>query len=288
MSDETAQRRPDQLTHQVACHILACEFDIRTNSKEVFDSFRYIVQESEQDFSVSQCYLYTLTHDEGRYLLAEDGHRLDQELSRSISLESLSRRMHQRAFEALPKHSRIHAASGFAGERFFVICGEKYAGKSTLALRLLYEGFDVVGDELVLLRKSEAVTFPRKMYIRQDCLELVPALQPIVNGLPFVYNERDDKIFAFDPLIINRPWRIRPSPLAAIIYIEPNHGGRSRLHPCGKLEMAQRVLAQSNAPISSSPNWVGEITTAINRADTYVLELGDLDSAVVDLREQLL
>jgi hypothetical protein len=288
LSDQTAQRRPDHLTHQVTCHILACNFDLRTNSEEVFESFRYIVQRSEQDFPVSRHHHYSVTHDERGYLLVEDGTVLTQELARFIILENLSKRMHQHAFEALPAYSRIHAASGFAGDRFFIVCGEKYAGKSTLSLRLLYEGFQMVGDELVMLHKTKAVTFPRKMYIRHDCVDLVPAFQSLADSLPFVSNAHDDKIFAFDPLLISRPWRIRPAPIATFIYIEPNHGGRSRLRSCGKLEMVQRILMQANAPITPSPNWIGEITSAIDMADTYILELGDLESAVLDLKRRLL
>lgn len=195
--------------------------------------------------------------------------------------------MHQHAFEALPEHSRIHAASGFAGDRFFIICGDKYAGKSTLALKLLYEGLHIVGDELVLLRGSEAVTFPRKMYMRSDCRDLIPSFKRVAEDLPFVSNETDYRIFAFDPLIIDRPWRIRPAKLGAVFYIEPNHGGRSRLRACGKLEMVQRILTQASGPISSSWNWIGDITAAVDQADSFIVDLGDLDSAAIDLKNCL-
>ena len=288
MSDQAPQRRPDQLTHQITCQILACEFDLRTNSEEVFESFSYIVQQSDQEFPVSRRYRFSVSHDGGSYVLTEDDVPLTHEFSHSVILATLSKCMHQHAFEALPLHCRIHAASGFAGERFFIVCGEKYAGKSTLSLKLLYEGFDIVGDELVMLHDSKAVTFPRKMYLRHDSLNLIPAFQSIAKDLPFVYNESDAKMFAFDPLIIGRRWRIRPSPVAAIVYIEPNHGGRSRLRTSGKLEMAQNILMQSNAPLSPSVNWIGAITSAIDQAETYILELGDLDSAVIDLKKRLL
>lgn len=287
MSEQAPRRRPDQLTHQITCQILACEFDLQTNSKEVFESFGYIVQQSDQEFPVSRRYRYSVSHDEGRYLLAEGDVHLNHEISRSRILETLSTRMHRHAFEALPLHCRIHAASGFAGERFFILCGEKYSGKSTLSLKLLYEGFCMVGDELVMLHDSKAVTFPRKMYLRHDSLDLVPEFQPIAEDLPFVFNERNAKMFAFDPLIIGRPWLIRPSPLAAIVYIEPDHGGRSRVRTSGKLEMTQHILTQSNAPLSPAVNWIGEITSAINQAETYILEFGDLDSAVAGLRKSL-
>ena len=287
MSEQVSQRRPDQLTHRTTCQILACEFELQTDCEEVFRSFNYIVQRADQDYPVTKRYRYSISRDEGDYLLTEDDSPLDRELSRSVILESLSRRLHQRAFEALPLHSRIHAASGFAGERYFILCGEKFAGKSTLSLKLLYEDIHIVGDELVLLHGSEAITFPRKMYIRYDCPDLVPAFQAVAEGLPFVSNEHDARIYAFDPLLIGRPWRIRPAPLSVIVYIEPNHGARSRLRACGKLEMAQLMLTQCNAPISSSPNWVGEITSAIDQADTYILELGELDSAVIDLKKTL-
>lgn len=287
MPEQSAQPRLDKLSHRLAFQILACGFEIRTDSDELAESLTYLVQQAEQDYPVRERHRFAVLRDEGRYVIVENGAETGFELASAAAFDTLFKRVHVIAFEALPDHLRLHAASGFLGGRFFVLAGEKYAGKSTLALSLLQAGVDMVGDELVMLNREEAVSFPRKMYVREDSLELVPAFREVARGLPFVSNAVEPRMVAFDPLDVGRPWRIRPAPIGAIVFLDAVHSGRSRLVPCGKLDMVKRIMTQCTPPISGAPGWVGVLTSAVDRADTFTLELGDLDSAVVDLRRGL-
>lgn len=287
MPEQDARRRIADLKHRIAFQILACTFEIRTDSVELVESLRYLVQQAEQDYPVSQHHTYAVYRDDDRIAIAENMEPCDFELANASILENLFKRVHNKAFEALPNHVRIHAASGFLGDRFFIFSGDKYAGKSTLTLKLLHEGFDMLGDELVMLNHEEAVTFPRKMYVRRSCLDLLPEFRALSESLPFVSNATEPHMIAFDPLDVGKRWDIRPSPLGVVIYIESNHGGRSRLVRCGKLDMVQKIILQCTPPIAPSNEWVGAVTAAVNRADTFVLEFGDLESAVKALRRAI-
>ena len=287
MTDAAVRQRIADLKHRIAFQILACTFEIRTDSVELVESLRYLVQQAEQDYPVREHHTYALYRDGDHIVIAEDMEPCDFELGSAGILENLFKRVHNKAFEALPDHVRVHAASGFLGDRFFIFSGDKYAGKSTLTLKLLHEGFDMVGDELVMLNHEEAVTFPRKMYVRGQCLELLPEFQGLSESLPFVSNATEPHMIAFDPLDVGRRWDIRPALLGAVIYIEANHGGRSRLVPCGKLDMVQKIVMQCTPPITPSSQWVGAVTSAVNRAETFILEFGDLDGAVKALRRAI-
>jgi hypothetical protein len=44
--------------------------------------------------------------------------------------------------------------------------------------------------------------------------------------------------------------------------------------------MASQLMSQSVPPAGGARAWIREIATLVSRADCYVLELGELDSAV--------
>jgi len=271
------------LTYVEHIRLLSCEFEIRTNSQDVVDRLPYITQHAQQDVPVVQRCRVTITWTGDEFSIIGDGMEEDFELSVTSALESLYQGLHRRAIAALPDHIRINAACGTYAGRSFLIVGPKRTGKTALAIYLMLEGFDVTGDELVLMRDGEAVAFPRKFLLRENSLALIPMLGTIDRLKPLIDNPREKRLVALDPLEFGRPWRIAPAAVSAILYIEPNHGARSRLMPCGKLEMTRRVLPQCAAPVSGRRGWLGDLCATVDRADTFVIELGDLKSAVAEI-----
>ena len=164
----------------------------------------------------------------------------------------------------------------------------KHAGKTTFILHLLGAGFAVTGDELVLLDHGEITAFPRKFYLRDGSLPLLPGLAlSLPDHLPFVTTPQDGRLVAVDPTTFGRPWRIAPAPLAAILYLEPGHGGPTRVLSTSKLDMIGRVLPQCTPPQSARPGWVADLCATINAAETALLQIGDLASATNVLRGML-
>jgi len=219
------------------------------------------------------------------YRISGGGYPDEFELSLPVAFNTLFSRLHDRAIGNMADHTRIHAASGLGSRGMFLLVGEKWAGKTTLAMHLLLHGFDIVGDELVLLQGGTAITFPRRFYLRYTALELLPSLVDSTRGAPFVNAEIQGRLLAIDPLTLGRPWRIRPAPIQAVIFIEPNHGGASSLVASSKVDMVRRVLAQCTPPESGRRDWLADLCATINRAETMVLHLGDLASATAALRD---
>ena len=83
-------------------------------------------------------------------------------------------RMHELALAALPEFTRIHAGCATWGGRRFVAAGPPRSGKSTLMARLLYEGFHVHCDDLILLQGGEVLPYPRRFFLRRAGAALIP------------------------------------------------------------------------------------------------------------------
>ncbi len=264
--------------------LLGCEFEIRTNSRDVINRLSCITQCAEQDVPVThRCAVtitWTITWTGDEFRISGDGVKDDFEFTATSAIETLYKRLRGRAVTALPDHIRINAASGTHAGGSFLIMGPEGAGKTTLALSLMLEGIDITGDGLVLLRDGEALPFPRKFYVREDSIGRVPRLRVIDRFAACISNPQEGRLVVLDPLEFGKPWRIVPAAVSTIFCIEPNHGARSALRRGGKLDMTRRVLQHCSPPISGRRQWLGDLCATVDRAQTFVIELGDLDSAV--------
>jgi hypothetical protein len=65
-----------------------------------------------------------------------------------------------------------------------------------------------------------------------------------------------------------------------VFFLVPNHGSPSRAIPCPRYRMASMLMTESVPPAAGARALIREIATLVAQADCYVLELGELDSAV--------
>lgn len=277
---DSAGARANPLSYVEHIRLLSCEFEIRTNSPELVDRLSYITQRAEQDVTVEQRCTITVTWTGDEFRVHGDGMDDDFEFSVTSALETLYQRLYGQAIATLPDHIRINAASGMQGARSFLIMGPERAGKTALALSLMLEGIDITGDGLVLLRDGEALPVPRKFHLREDSIGRVPGLRVIDRFAGCINNPQEGRVVALDPLEFGKPWRIAPALVSTMLYIEPYDGARTTLLRCGKVEMIRRVLPHCAPPISGRRDWLGDLCATIDRAETFVIKLGDLDSAV--------
>jgi hypothetical protein len=273
----------DPLSYVETFQILACEIRIETESLEVAERLRYMVQHASQDHEVTDRVVYEIAQGGDDWLLRENGAVVATERSSQIIFEILFKRVHQRSFAALPDDIRIHAASGVHNGGMFLLVGNHHAGKTTLAIALLASGMRIVGDELVVLRNGVAAAYPRKFYPREASFDLIPRLKDVTHTLPRVFLA-DGPRMAVDPLTFNSPWHIARQPITAIFYLDPNFGSRTRASPCPKIDMTRLVMEQCAPPGSGRRDWIGDLCAMVNGASAHMLALGDLDSAVTVVR----
>jgi hypothetical protein len=267
------------MTYLEYIRLLSCEFGIWTNSQEVKDALSLIIPRAEQHVPIVDHCKATVVWTGDEFRIDIGGADQDFELSLTSALETLYRHLADRAIAALPDHIRIPAVIGVHAGSGFLLLGPERAGKTTLALSLMLEGVEVTGDGLVLLRDGEALAFPRKFYAREESLSRLAGLRRMDRFASSISNPQEGRVVALDPLEFGRPWRIAPVAVSTMLYIEPNFGGRSTLRRSGKVEMIRQVLPHCAPPVSRRQGWLGDLCATVNRAETFVVALGDLESA---------
>lgn len=260
--------------------LLACEFEVVADGAEPLSWLDRLVPRPTQSFSVSRRHrLEAHRNEEGGYRLHENGQPWGRHRTVAGTAATLFWRMHELALEALPEFTRIHAGCASWGARRLLVAGASGSGKSTLMARLLYEGFDVHCDDLVLLRRAEALPYPRRFFLRPTTAALIPQLVTDPEGtLEWAGWERGT--FALDPSALGIEWRIDRAPVDAVLLLELDSGGRMRLDSCSKHVMAERLMFQSRAPAGGPGEWARDVCAMLDRAECFVLRSGDLEASV--------
>lgn len=264
--------------------LLACEFHLTVDCEDLLAQLDGLVQHATQRCQVAHSHHFHVWREDSAYRIRENGSVRTVNASARLAAETLFWRMHELALSALPGFTRIHAGCGnWAGKRFLTV-GPALAGKSTLMVRLLFEGFAVHSDDLVLLRRGEVLPFPRRFSIRRPAVALIPQIAALAL-------ERDPNgstgALALDPSELGFDWNIEAAPVDAIFFLEPNRGGETWLETCQKLVMAERVMSLSSLPGGGAREWIDDVCAMLERADCYVLRSGDLEATVSEVKMAL-
>jgi hypothetical protein len=270
--------------------LLACEFHVSTDAEPVIRWLDGVRASAVQDHPVLRRHRFEVRREAEGYRVREDDedHGVIRDPAEAGAL--VERRLHELAFGALADWTKIHAGCATWHGRRFLVVGQGRAGKTTLMTRLLFEGFSVEGDELVLLREGRAVAYPRRFGIRRRTLALVPqvgALVPHPPQAPAADEPDGYHILALDPSQLGLQWRIGSGPVDALFLLDRRHEGPTRVSTCPPHLMIQGVMAQSTPPRGGRGAWVRDVCAAVRRAAGYLLTLGDLDSAVSTVRQCL-
>jgi hypothetical protein len=186
--------------------------------------------------------------------------------------------------EEAPGAALMHGASIVHQGRRIVLLGRKGAGKSTLTLYLLMRGFDVEGDEHVVVRERDVIARPRTLRLKEGTLALVPGLAEAVRRSPSMQDENGGFVYAVDPSVCGRPWRIAPGDIDALVVLAPNHGGGSALAPLPKDDAFQRLVSDCLMPERNRAAASARLFSLARQVAAYRLQLGDLGEAEACLR----
>lgn len=246
-----------------------------SDCQEFLDAFDGRIQHASQNYAASRCHRLEVWRNAPGYSLKEDGQELEPRSDAESAAEAVFWRIHELSIAALPEFTKIHAGcASWRGKRF-VMAGPTRAGKTTLMTRMLYEGFEVYCDDIVLLRHGEVLPYPRRLWIRADAVRLLPQI------VPFVARSRKIRDhFSVDPTELGFKWHIDEAPVDAVFFLEPNHGADTRLEEYAKYAMAQKIMSQSNLPAAGAQEWIKDVVTMLDAASSYLLHCGDLDSAI--------
>jgi energy-coupling factor transporter ATP-binding protein EcfA2 len=183
-----------------------------------------------------------------------------------------------------PASPLIHGASVVVGGQRFVVTGDKGVGKTTLMLSLLSAGHDVEGDEHVLLEPDGVVVRPRTMRVKPGSLRVVPDLPSGIEMTPSIDMWEGGHIHSVSPALFGRPWVVRHGPLDGIVFIAPNHGGRSvaaHVSPDDAFRRLMRTVIFRGVSVLTE---TVRVRSMVAEVPAFELRLGDLRQAEFHLR----
>jgi hypothetical protein len=117
------------------------------------------------------------------------------------------------------------------------------------------------------------------MRVKPGSLPLVPRLAQAVLRSPVVQNPIEGRVYAVDPEVAGRPWRIGGGRADHLVFLDPNHGGRSAMSPVSRDEAFSVLAAHCLLPPTDQAAAAGRLRRLAQAAQGWRLSLGSLKDA---------
>jgi hypothetical protein len=260
--------------------LLSCRVHIRYEDPALQHTFRYLVERAaRQSFELRKSLTYEV-RGIGPYDILEQGDALDRVPTRADVLHVVYYRVYRRLLErfVLAGWVALHAALATINGRRTIILGHKGVGKTTLAMRLLFAGHAVEGDEMALVRNGLALALPRAFHLKPDIGRLVPEIAGMLPDLPKMLSGPVE-IAALEPSECGFDWSIRVAPADRVVWISPNHGGGTELNRRSSFTTIRRIIEYSLGWGETRAALVAA-ASCLGRADGYELVMGNPHNAV--------
>ena len=134
-----------------------------------------------------------------------------------------------------------HAAALARGEHAILLPGKPGTGKSTLALALALEGFELLGEDVVFMDPDSGVIhpFPRALRVDDDSRARLEQL-----GLS---SDPAERVGSLLPPSVLPSWRATPSrPLSHVLFVEWDEEGTVEVVPMTQAEAAVELRARTH------------------------------------------
>jgi hypothetical protein len=252
---------------------------IKTSSAEVVDRLRYLVQHADQAVTPQLTMSYAVRSGRGGFAVTEEGDALSVEPDADAVLDVLYRRIHQRAFEfaSLRGWVRVHGAVAVVNGRRVLLVGPSGVGKSTLSLRMLFDGVAVQGDESALLRDGRVLAVPRPFHLKPGVDDVVPEVGAFLAELPCL--DAEPPVRAFDPTEAGMAWRIDEGQVDDVVLLEAAHGGRSSLDAASAAASMHEIVEQVFPNRDTRAAVIREVAELLRQAQCWRVTLGDVRGA---------
>jgi len=264
--------------------ILACRVLVNFEDSRIGDALRYLVQGATQHFEIKQEFSYHI-HGNGPWLIWEEGDFVQTAKTPAGVVNIVYQRIYKRVIErmVLSGWISIHGAMATINGASFLMIGNKGAGKSTLAMKLLQSGYEVHGDEMVFISNDHGVSLPRAFHLKKGTAELVRDTFDRQASVPEV-ESGPHKIQAFDPSLAGFDWNIVVRPIDAVVLIEPNHGEKSSLETMSSFEIIRHLANQAFESGETPGHLIREISS-LGKSGGQRLRNGDPSSSVKILEQ---
>ena len=231
---------------ELSSQLLSCVVHIAYQDSSLEDKLAYLCCSAKHSMPASK-QLHYRVDGFGPYALFEESDWLSDLNSPADVLHVIYQRVYQRLIERWVNSDWVgfHGALFNIGGKRLAMLGDKGTGKTTLSATLACEGYAVEGDEVFMSRSSQVVALPRRFHLKPGTIQHVRKLEALWPNLPLQMSG-DMPIRALDPSQLGLCWRIDIAPIDAVLWITPNHGGKSALKQLGTFETLQKLVESAH------------------------------------------
>lgn len=265
---------------------LSCRISLVTSDTEVFQSLRYLECDPEIATPPNEEITISVEPYRGYYRIIQNGEVLREQITTKAVTETLHAHLFIHSLADYPTAPIVHAASLRRGGRRILLVGPKGAGKTTLVLHLIQEGYEVEGDENIFVTPEGLIARPRGLRVKQSTAALFPGLAGVLVKAPYYEDTLGQRIYNLDPRSVGAlSWCIKKGRADATILLRPNHGGYSSLRPVSSLTLMRDMLPECGLSRTDRGQAIRSLTKVIGFARGFDLSLGDLGGAVLCLNK---
>lgn len=195
-------------------------------------------------------------------------------------LAELHRYHFSRSKHEFPDQILIHGGTITHDEQHTVIVGEKGSGKSTLLLSLGFRGLNVVADEHIFVRQQAGIARCRTLRIKEGSLDQLSAPERRqLENCAYVRDWHGSRIFSVSPRLLHGSWTLGQHPIRNIVFLDPNHGGKSHVRPVSQdraleLLMAGNIVLPDEGRLAA----LADLRNLLSTARLWRLRIGQLDA----------
>ena len=267
--------------HTTIVRTLKWEYRIRTQSREVAELMAFVDTRPEMVGFELETLELSVESDSDRHSLALPDGTIAEGTALDI-IDGVARVVYLGIEVEEPAAPLIHGASVVIGGQKVLLVGVAGFGKTTLTMHLLANGIDVEGDEHIVVREQDVVARPRPLRVKSASIALLPKLAAAVLASPSLLVREGDRtysVYSVAPSITGRPWRIAAGRADHVVFLEPNHGGKSELAPLPREAAFGRLMEDCLLPGGNHGTAVARVRRAAAESCTWLLRLGDLAEA---------
>jgi hypothetical protein len=177
----------------------------------------------------------------------------------------------QMLLRKLPGFLQIHAGAVARAGKALMICGPSRAGKTSITLACLLDGWEWISDEFVLIPEAgsrQLHGLPRNFNIKESSFVQFPETRPLSHSLEIYSAPRAMRVRFVDPAQLPGSNHAQSAELGAIIFPEfvpvPQ---RPQLRPKSQLQAVDLLMQQVNLSQPWAPRWLSTTSARIPTFD---------------------
>jgi hypothetical protein len=212
------------------------------------------------------------------YILTENGQTVFETRDRTDFFERLEWKILLKILQNLNGFLQLHAAGLVTDDRALLLIGPSGAGKTTLTLTMLLNGWKCLSDEVALINPEllNIWPFPRSFHVYPETLGLFQELSSGDSVTTFV--DATGKI-RFDPAMIRENWSAAPARPAWLVFPSYTPGGVNDLIPIGETEALSLMIDQTINFAEYDHRSLEMLIELIRACECYRLVSGDIRHA---------